>query len=104
MRVLRTILVCLAFAAADMALPATPSALEVSDEADETGYHVTRRGAPGRRLIRLPAPRTRDRVHRAPTPAGSRRVSPVGPAAQRSLRKVPAAASSDPAAALEDQP
>jgi hypothetical protein len=103
MRTLRTILVCLAFAAADMAVPAMPNALEVHDEADESGYHVSRRGAPRQRMLRLPAPRTRDRVHIAATPAGSRRVSPDRPAAHRSIRKVPAPAA-DSAPALEDQP
>ena len=40
MHTLRTILVCLAFAAADMAMPAVPNALEVIDEADESEYHL----------------------------------------------------------------
>src|SRR4029450_13615863 len=102
MRTLRTILVCLAFAAADMAVPAMPHALEVHDEADESGYHVSRRGAPGQRMLRLPAPRTRDRVHIAATPAGSRRVSPDRPAGHRSIRKGPAPAA-DSAPALEDR-
>ena len=103
MHTLRTILVCLAFAAADMALPAVPNALEVIDEADESEY-TSRGGAHGRRMLRLPAPRSRDHVRIAPSPTGSRRVSPNRPAAHRSLRKVPPAASSDPAPAIEDQP
>lgn len=104
MRTLRTILVCLAFAAADMALPAVPNALEVIDEADESEYHASRRGAHGRRLHRLPAPRARDHVRIERSPTGFRRVSPNRPAAHRSLRKVPPAVSSDPAPAIEDQP
>jgi len=103
MHTLRTILVCLAFAAADMAMPAVPNALEVIDEVDESAYHSSRRGAPGGRMLRLPAPRTRDHVRIAPSPTGSRRVS-TRLAAHRSLRKVPPAASSDPAPAIEDQP
>ena len=104
MHMLRTILVCLAFAAADMALPAVPTALEVIDEVDESSHHASRRGAHGRRMLRLPAPRTRDHVRIAPTPSSSNRVSPNRPAAHRSIRKVPSAASSDPAPAIEDQP
>jgi hypothetical protein len=104
MHTLRTILVCLAFAAADTAMPAMPSALEVIDEVDESEYHTARRGAHGGKMLRLPAPRSRDHVHIAPNPTGSRRVSPNRPAAHRSLRKVPPAASSDPAPAIEDQP
>jgi hypothetical protein len=104
MHTLRTILVCLAFAAADMALPAVPNALEVIDEADESEYHAARRGAHGRKMLRLPASRSRDHVRIAPNPIGSRRLSPNRPAAHRSLRKVPLAASSDPAPAIEDQP
>src|SRR4029450_13450012 len=103
MHTLRTILIVLAFAAADMALPAMPSALEVHDEGDESGYHVSRRGAPGQRMLRLPAPRSRDGVHIAPTPTVSRRPAPSRPAAHHSLRKVPAPAA-DSAPALEDQP
>jgi hypothetical protein len=103
MRTLRTILLVLAFAAADLAVPVVPSALEVTDQGDETGYHVSRRGAPGRTMLRLPTPRTRDRVHVAPSPRGQRPVSPDRAAAHRSIRKVPPVAS-DPAPALEDQP
>ena len=104
MHTLRTILVCLAFAAADMAMPAVPYALEVIDEVDENEYHSSRRGAHGRRMLRLRAPRSRDHVRIAPSRTGSRRVSPNRPAAHRSLRKVPRAASSDPAPAIEGQP
>jgi hypothetical protein len=104
MPTLRVILVCLAFAAADMAMPAVPNALEVIDEADEREYHTSRRGAHGGTMLRLPAPRSRDHVRIAPSPTGSHRVSSNRPAAYRSLRKVPSAASSDPAPAIEDQP
>ena len=79
MHTLRTILVCLAFAAADMAMPAVPNALEVIDEVDESEYHARARGAHGRRMLRLPAPRSRDHVRIAPSPTGSRRVSPNRP-------------------------
>ena len=103
MHTLRTILVCLAFAAADMAMPAVPNALEVIDEVDESEFHAARRGAHGRRL-RLPAPRTPDHVRIAPSPTRSPRLAPSRPAAHRSLRKAPPAASSDPAPAIEDQP
>jgi len=103
MHTLRTILLVLAFAAADLAVPAVPSALEVADEADESSYHVSRRGASGRRVLRLPAPRTRDRVHITPSPTGARPTSPARAAAPRSIRKIPPVAS-DPAPALEDQP
>ena len=55
MRTLRTILVCLAFAAADMAVPAMPDALEVIDEVDEVEYHPSRRACTGEQtLARLP--------------------------------------------------
>jgi len=103
MHTLRTILLVLAFAAADLAVPVMPSALEVADEADESSYHVSRRGASGRRVLRLPAPRTRDRVHITPSPTGARPTSPARAAAPRSIRKIPPVAS-DPAPALEDQP
>jgi hypothetical protein len=103
MRTLRMILMVLAFAAADLAVPATPSALEAADQADDNGYHVSRRGVSGQPMLRLPAPRTRDRVHVAPAPRGQRPVSPDRAAAHRSIRKVPPVAS-DPAPALEDQP
>ena len=103
MRTLRMILLVLAFAAADLAVPAVPSALEVADEADESSYHVSRRGASGRRVLRLPASRTRDRVHITPSPTGARPTSPARAAAPRSIRKIPPVAS-DPAPALEDQP
>src|SRR4030095_2418184 len=104
MHTLRTILACLAFAAADMALPAVPHALEVIDEADESEYHASRRGAHGRRMLRLSAPRTRDHVRIERVPTGPRRVSPHPRAPHRSLRRLPPAASSDPAPAIEDQP
>src|SRR5215470_20084372 len=103
MRTLRMILLVLAFAAADLAVPAIPSALEATDQADDSGYHVSRRGAPAQPMLRLPTPRTGDRVHVAPSPRGQRPVSPGRAAAQRSIRKVPPVAS-DPAPALEDQP
>jgi hypothetical protein len=103
MRTLRMILVLLAFAVADLAVPAVPSALEATDQADDSGYHVSRRGASGPRILRLPRPRTTDRVQVAPSPRGQRPVSPGRAAAHRSLRKVPPVAS-DPAPALEDQP
>jgi len=103
MATLRMILVVLAFAAADLAMPAIPSALEATDQADDSGYHVSRRGASGQPMLRLSAPRTRDRVHVAPTPRGPRRVSSERVATHRSIRKVPPVAS-DPAPALEDQP
>ena len=85
MRTLRMILLVLAFAAADLAVPVVPSALEVTDQGDETGYHVSRRGAPSRTILRLPTPRTRDRVHVAPSPRGQRPVSPDRAAAHRSF-------------------
>ena len=50
MRMLRTILLVLAFAAADLAVPVGPSALEVADQVDDSGYHVSRRGGPGRTM------------------------------------------------------
>jgi hypothetical protein len=103
MRMLRTILLVLAFAAADLAVPMVPNALEVTDPGDESGYHVSRRGGPGRRMLRLPTPRTRDRVNVTPPPRGARPASPDRAAAHRSIRKVPPVAS-DPAPALEDQP
>ena len=103
MRMLRTILLVLAFAAADLAVPMVPNALEVTDPGDDSGYHVSRRGAPGRRMLRLPAPRTRDRVNVTPPPRSARPASPDRASAPRSIRKVPSAAS-DPAPALEDQP
>src|SRR5262245_11202005 len=103
MRTLRMILVLLAFAVADLAVPAIPSALEVHDQTDDSGYHVSRRGASGPRMLRLPTPRTPDRAQVARSPRGQRPVSPGRAAAHRSLRKVPPVAS-DPAPALEDQP
>jgi hypothetical protein len=102
MRTLRTILLVLAFAAADLAVPMVPNALEVTDQGDDSGYHVSRRGAPGRRMLRLPTP-TRDSVNVTPRPRGARPTSPDRAAAYRSIRKVPPVAS-DPAPALEDQP
>src|SRR5262245_32979966 len=103
MRTLRMIFVLLAFAAADLAVPGIPSALEATDQADDSGYYVSRRGASAQRMLRLPTPRTGDRVHVAPSPTGLRPLTPGRAAASRSIRKVPPVAS-DPAPALEDQP
>jgi hypothetical protein len=104
MRMLRMMLLVLAFAAADLPVPAVPSALAATDQTDDdSGYHVSRRGASEPQMLRLPAPRTRDRVHVAPSPRGPRPMLPGRAAAHRSIRKVPPIAS-DPAPALEDQP
>ena len=97
------IVVLLAFAVADLAAPVIPEALEAADQTDDSGYHVSRRGAPAARMLRLPTPRTGDRVQVAPSPRGQRPVSSARAAAHRSIRKVPPVAS-DPAPALEDQP
>ena len=103
MRTLRTILLLLAFAAADLAVPMVPSALAVQDQGDDSGYHVSRRDALGRTMLRLSTPRARDRVQVAPSPRGQRPVSPGRPAARRSPRKIPPLGS-DSTPALEDQP
>jgi hypothetical protein len=104
MRTLRMILMVFAFAAADLTVPAVPSALAATDQTDDdSGYHVSRRGASEPRMLRVPTPRTRGHVHVAPPPRGQRPVSPGRAATHRSIRKVPPVAS-DPAPALEDQP
>jgi hypothetical protein len=103
MHTLRTILVMVLFAAADMAMPVAPTALEAHDEAEESGHHGSRRNGSGRRMIRLPAPQTRDHVHVVRPATTARRVSPARSPAQHPIRKVPPVAS-DPASALEDQP
>src|SRR5262245_32789685 len=100
MQTLRMILLVLAFAAADLVVPAIPSALEATDQTDDSGYHVSRRSPAAPRMLHLPTPRTRERAHVVPPPRGQRSVSPDRAAAHRSIRKVPPVAS-DPAPALE---
>ena len=100
MRTFRMILLALAFAIGDAAVPATPDALEVADEVDEVGHPVARRDAGGQTLARLPVP-----AKCAPASAAvtrPRRVAPARPVARSPLRKIPVVA--EPAAALEDQP
>ena len=102
MRTFRMILLALAFAVGDAAVPATPDALEVADEVDEVGHPVARRDNGEQPLARLPVPAKCGPTSAAVTRPGPRRIAPARPVARSPLRKIPVVA--EPAAALEDQP
>jgi hypothetical protein len=101
MRTLRLILLALAFAVADAAVPATPDALEVADEVDEVGHPVTRRDTQEQPLTRLPVPVTCAPANAVTLRVVPRRVAPARPVGRAPLRKIPVVA--EPSSAPDEQ-